>query len=291
MARTITEIQNKIFDSITANEDLAGLTSTNKVSIYRLIVFIISYAIWTLETLFDIHKKELQTELLKQKSGTLPWYRTMALAFQYGFNPNFELLTDSDQFNNAGKTEQQIAASKIVKYAAVSESSDYSRVIIKIAGETNGVLAPITNDQRSAFEYYINEVRYAGVKVTVINYLPDRLYLDLKIYRDPLLIDEQGNSITNGGKPVENAIKAYMKQLPFNGELVLAHLTDALQKVEGVRIPHIVGAKSSWIDPVVNGHGTPQPIDVKTIAISGYFEVLNFNVNGVVDFNKITYVV
>jgi hypothetical protein len=235
-------------------------------------VFVVSFGIWSLESIFDIHKKELQNELLEQKSGTLPWYRTMALAFQYGF----DLLTDSDKFNNNGATDEQIEASKIVKYAAVEEGSEDSRVIIKIAGETNKVLAPITADQLAAFNNYIDEVRYAGVNVTVINYLPDRLYLNLKIYRDPLLIDANGNYIF-GGRPVEDAIRAYMKQLPFNGELVLAHLVDALQKVEGVRIPHVVKAESSWIDPIVNGYGTPQPINVKSIAVSGYYEVVNFD--------------
>jgi len=279
MARTVTEIQNEIFGSIVANENLAGLNSQSKVAIYRLIVFIVSFAIWTLETLFDVHKKELQTALLEQKSGTLAWYRTMALAFQYGF----DLLIDSDKFNSGTATAEQIAASKIVKYAAVLEGVEDSRVVIKIAGETNGVLAPITTPQLLAFDTYINEIRYAGVKITVINYLPDRLYLNIVIYRDPLLIDAQGNSILNGGKPVENAIRAYMKQLPFNGELVLAHLVDALQKVEGVRIPHIVSADSSWIDPTRNGYGTPRPINVKTIAVSGYFEV--------VDFRNVAYVV
>ena len=273
MARTITEIQNEIFASITANENLAGLTSQSKVAIYRLIVFVVSFGIWSLESIFDIHKKELQNELLEQKSGTLPWYRTMALAFQYGF----DLLTDSDKFNNNGATDEQIEASKIVKYAAVEEGSEDSRVIIKIAGETNKVLAPIMADQLAAFNNYIDEVRYAGVNVTVINYLPDRLYLNLKIYRDPLLIDASGNSILYGGKPVEDAIRAYMKQLPFNGELVLVHLVDALQKVEGVKIPHVVSADSSWIDPIVNGYGTPQPINVKSIAVSGYYEVVNFD--------------
>lgn len=272
MARTITEIQNEIFTSITANENLAGLTSQSKVAIYRLIVFVVSFGIWSLESIFDIHKKELQNELLEQKSGTLPWYRTMALAFQYGF----DLLTDSDKFNNNGATDEQIEASKIVKYAAVEEGSEDSRVIIKIAGETNKVLAPITADQLAAFNNYIDEVRYAGVNVTVINYLPDRLYLNLKIYRDPLLIDANGNYIL-GGRPVEDAIRAYMKQLPFNGELVLVHLVDALQKVEGVKIPHVVSADSSWIDPIVNGYGTPQPINVKSIAVSGYYEVVNFD--------------
>ncbi len=203
----------------------------------------------------------------------------MALAFQYGF----DLLTDSDKFNNGTATDEQIQASKIVKYAAVNEGLQDSRVIIKIAGESNGVLAPITNAEREAFEDYINEVKYAGIKISVINYLPDKLDLTLQIYRDPLLIDASGNSILNGGKPVEVAITEYMKELPFNGELVLAHLVDKLQQVEGVRIPHIIEVKSSWIDPALGGYGTPQPINVKAIPESGYYEVPNFN--------NITYVV
>jgi hypothetical protein len=274
MARTIQEIQDEIFASITANENLAELNSQSKVAIYRLIVFIVAFAIWTLEVLFDTHKSELQTELVNQKSGTLSWYRTMALAFQYGFT----LLPDSDKFNNQEATDEQIELSKIVKYAAVSEGTKDSRVIIKIAGETNGTLAPITANQRVAFDAYINEIRYAGVKVSIINYLPDRLYLNLKIYRDPLLIDANGSSILNGGKPVEEALKKYMKQLPFDGELVLAHLIDALQKVEGVKIPHLVSAESSWIDASTgNGYASPQPINVRTIPVSGYFEVVNFD--------------
>jgi hypothetical protein len=273
MARSIEQIQNEMLSNIAANENLVALSSTSKTAIFRLFTYIVAFAILVLEKLFDTHKKELQTELLEQKSGTLPWYRTIALAFQYGF----DLLTDSDKFNNGTATAEQIEASKIVQYAAVLEGSEDSRVIIKIAGETNGVLAPITTAQRSAFDSYMDEVRYAGVKVTVINYLPDRLYLNLKIYRDPLLIDASGNSILYGGKPVEDAIRAYMKQLPFNGELVLAHLVDALQKVEGVRIPHVISADSSWIDPAVNGYGTPQPINVKSIAVSGYYEVVNFD--------------
>lgn len=279
MARTIVEIQQEIFNNISANENLVELTSQSKSAIYRLFVFIVSFSIWILEKLFDTHKAELSKMLFEQKSGTLPWYRTMALDFQYGF----DLVVDSDKFNNTNATVEQIEASKIVKYAAVSEGTQDSRVIIKIAGETNGVLAPITNPQRDAFDECINEVRFAGVNVTVINYLPDRLYLTIQIYRDPLLLDENGNSILNGGKPVETAIKEFMKELPFDGQLVLAHLTDKLQQVEGVKIPHILAVQSSWIDPAINGYGTPQPINVRAIPESGYYEIVNFD--------NITYVV
>ena len=118
----------------------------------------------------------------------------------------------------------------------------------------------------------MNEIKDAGVRITVINYLPDVLKLQMKIYRDPLVLDENGQSIITGKKPVEEAIKEYLKNLPFDGELVLAHLVDALQQVEGVRIPHIILAESKWIDAGVNDYGGYETIEVKKIPCFGVFQ-------------------
>ena len=226
-----------------------------------------------MEQLFGQYTKEVDDKLYNQKSGRLPWYRYMALRFQYGFN----LLTDSDEFDNTGATNEQIEASKIIKYAAVNNGDTPGRIIVKIAGETDGVLSPISEEAQVSVEEYFEEVKYAGSYVTVINYLPDRLYLNLQIYHDPLVLDENGVSILNGNKPVEDAIKAFMKELPFDGELVLFDLEERLKQIEGVEIPHLVAASSSWITPSTGGYGTPSPIHVKRIPESGYFEVVNFD--------------
>lgn len=187
------------------------------------------------------------------------------------------MIEDSDQFNNENHTPEEIENSKIIKYAAVVESTSESRLIVKIATENGSELQPITEQQKESFDEYINEIKDAGVKITTINYLPDILKLNLKIYRNPLVIDENGQSILTGKKVVEEAIKDYLKRLPFNGELVLAHLIDALQMVEGVEIPHLITAESKWIDAETNGYGDFQPIDVKTIPVSGYFKMEDFN--------------
>ena len=289
MARTTKQIKKGITDSFISNPTIItayGLDVAKTfdqefslVSLENIVFEIVAFAIWTLEKLFDIHKQEVEIALVNQKSGTLPWYRTKALAFQYGF----DLLIDSDLFDNGTATQDQIQDSKIVKYAAVNESVNQSRVIVKIAGENTGVLSPISPEQQESFVAYINEVKYAGVPVTVVNYEPDKLYLNLVIYRDSLLIDSEGNSIKDGGKPVEDALNEYMKELPFNGELVLAHLIDKLQQVPGIKIPHLVSAQSSWIDVQSQDYGSPQPINVKVIPVSGYFTL--------VDFNNVSYVV
>ena len=273
MARTIEQIQNEILKAKEAETSLNGLNSTSKVAIWRLWAYITAFVIWTLEKIFDEHKKEVSEALSQQKPHTARWYRNKALAFQYGF----DLITDTDKFNNQGFTEDQISASKIVKFSAVTEADTESRLIVKIATEQGGELQPISLGQKASFDAYINEIRDAGVRITTINYLPDILKLQMKIYRDPLVLDENGQSILTGEKPVEKAIKEYFKKLPFNGELVLAHLVDALQQIEGVKIPHIILAESKWIDASVNDYGNYQPIEVKTIPISGYFKIENFN--------------
>ncbi|MDO4225126.1 MAG: nucleotidyltransferase, partial [Bergeyella zoohelcum] len=241
MARSIQEIQEEIIRAKNQEPSLSELNSPSKVAIWKLWVYITAFAIWSLEKLFDTHKAEV-SEMLKQlKPHTARWYRNKALAFQYGYS----LIPDSDGYP---PPPSEGVGGRIIKYSAVTESEDESRLIIKIATEQGGELMPITAEQKASFEAYMKEIKDAGVKITVINYLPDILKLQMKIYRDPLVLDENGTSIRTGKKPVEEAIKNYLKNLPFDGELVLAHLTDELQKVEGVKIPHIILAESKWID-------------------------------------------
>lgn len=281
--RTYTEIKNSITQSFITNTNIidrynltAGLSfdaQFSLLSIENILFSVIAGVIYTLEQFFGQHKIEVTDQLYNQKSGRLPWYRFMALNFLYGF----DLLPDSDEFDLVGATAQQITAAQIIKYSAVNNSDIPGQIVIKIATENEAVLSPVTAQQKEAVEAYFERVKWAGTYVTIINYLPDRLFLNIKIQRDPLVIDENGNSILNGGKPVEDAIQAFLKELPFNGELVLAHLIDKLQLVDGVVIPTLLEASSSWIDASIDDYGTPTVIDIKRIPVSGYFEVTNFN--------------
>ncbi|AUS06489.1 nucleotidyltransferase [Pseudotamlana carrageenivorans] len=277
MPRSINEIHDKILADIANNAFLTDLNSTSAVAIFRLIAYIVAVSIHMLELMFYQHKSEVSELLYNQKSGRLPWYRYMALKFQYGF----DLLPDSDEFDNTGATTTEIESSKIIKYAAVNEGDQQGVIVVKIAGESNGVLAPITAQEQTSVEAYFEEIKYAGSRINIINFLPDQLYLTIQIFRDPLVLDSNGNSILNGGRPVETAINEFMKELPFDGELILQSLVDKLQVIEGVKIVNLLEVKSSWIE---NGsYGTPSLITVKRIPESGYFEIVNFS--------NITYVV
>jgi hypothetical protein len=273
MAREVEVIQKEILDDIASNETLSAMNSTSKVAIYRLLTYVVAFAIWSLEKLFDIHKKEIDTAIYEQKSGTPTWYKNMSLGFQFGF----DLIVDSDKFDNTGFTDDEIESSKIIKYCSVKESSESNRLIIKVAGEKDDVLTPLTNIEITSFSEYINEIKYAGVKINVVNNPADKLLLDMDIYVDVLVIDQNGNSIANGGKPVETAIKSYMKSLPFDGELVINDLIEKLRDVPGVINAHIKTASSSYYDILTLSYVDFSPINVKTIPVAGYFEIVNFD--------------
>jgi hypothetical protein len=281
MARSTTVIKQEITSSFMGNsiiQDAYGFGDSvlfesefSKVSLENILFDIVAFSIWVLENLFDTHKKEVD-DIIEAKMPHRPsWYRTKAKAFQYGF----ALITDTDKYDNTGFTDDQVLNSKIIKYAAVTPSA--GQILIKIATEAAGVLAPITPEQKASFDAYILEIADCGVKYIIVNHLPDILLLNLQIFRDPLVLDSTGMSILNGNYPVQDAINEYMKELPFNGELVLAHFIDKLQKAEGVVIPHLVNAESQAIDINTNQYLDAEPINVKTVPVSGYFTIPNFD--------------
>ncbi|WP_447951330.1 nucleotidyltransferase [Chryseobacterium koreense] len=283
MARTRIQIKKSFTDRFMQDAHLVssyGLDETKTfeeqfslTAFENVLIDVFVFLFWTLEILFDQHKKEVTEILTVLKPHTARWYRQKALDFQFGF----DLYPDTDVFINEEFSQEQITSSKIIKYSAVTEATNESRLIVKIATEDgNGELAPISAPQKESFDTYIDEIRDAGVKVTIINYLPDILRLNIKIYYNPLVLTSNGVSILTGKKPVEDALKAFMKELPFNGELILSALVDKLQQTEGVDIPHLVNAASSWIDSTGTTYGAFENIAVKKIPTSGYFKIENF---------------
>lgn len=284
MARNITDIQDEILTKI-ANSDqlnaldvlttaekaqLTDLTSTSKVSVWRLFVFIVSVAIWSAETLFDRLKSEVEALLAAQKAHKSSWYRTMVLAFQFGHS-----LGESDTYDNTGRTALEIANAQVVKYAAVVEIN--SKLFIKVAGESDGDRIQLPADQAAALEQYIKLIRDAGVPFSVINRPADDLKLEIDAYYNPLELDANGAALDGSdNEPLQNGIRDYLREFEFNGELVLTKLTDQLQLVRGIEIPVIkaahykFGNQTEWtaIDETYQSDAGHMKIDDENLTIN-----------------------
>lgn len=265
MARTITGIQNEIIAQVQANATLAPLlTSTSKVAIWRLTTYVVAVCIWTLETLFDIHVADVNETISKLKPHSLRWYAGKALAFQYGYN----LVDDADYYDNTGIDDTTITASKVVDYAAVVEQERGLR--IKVAKDNGTDLTALTSPELNAFKEYMKRIKDAGVRLNITSGPADGLRITIDLYYNPLVLNSAGGRLDGVvAQPVQDAVKTYLKNLPFNGVFVLQSLVDVLQLVDGVKIAHIVSAQAQY------GALPYQSFYVKYLPDSGYLRFVN----------------
>ncbi len=235
MARTIDTINNDLKQAFMQDTTLAekyGFTAGanfadtfSRFSIESIILYIVAASIWTLEKLFDTHTTEVTEFIATMKPHSLRWYVEKAKAFLYGV----PLIDGTDQYDTTNLTDEQIAEKKIVTFAACTEANATLYLKVAKAGP-----APLTADEKAAFIAYLHEIKDAGVRIDVISEQGDYLKLDMVIYYDPLLINANGESKADGTRVVEQAIKDYIENIPFNGEFRKNELEDAIQAVDGV---------------------------------------------------------
>ena len=278
MARTIDTINNDLKQAFMQDTTLAekyGFTAGanfadtfSRFSIESIILYIVAASIWTLEKLFDTHTAEVTDYIATMKPHSLRWYVEKAKAFMYGV----PLIDGSDQHDTTNLTDEQIAEKKIVTFAACTEANATLYLKVAKAGP-----APLTTDEKAAFVAYLHEIKDAGVRIDVISENGDYLKLQMVIYYDPLLINANGESKGTGNKVVEDAIKNYIENIPFNGEFRKNELEDAIQAVDGVVMVEFERAEHSE----TGDDDTFEEVIPYCKPTSGYFKFANADLSGI----------
>jgi len=240
------------------------------VSLENIIFSDVSIAMYVMQELYDRFKIDISSILNAQMSGTVNWYAYKAMLFQFGM----ELVSDKDYYDNTGLTSDQITSMRIVKNAAAVEARDKSILYVKIATDgPGGYRQPLSPAQLIAFKQYLNTISYAGVRISVINDPPDEMLLKIDIYYDPMVLDASGKRLDGtDNTPVQNAIRNFLKNLPFNGTYTNQALVDTLQVLQGVRIAEIRSASSRF------GAFTEfTEINAREIPRAGYYTISDNN--------------
>jgi hypothetical protein len=262
MARTIEQVYQSIITYKNNQAELAGLNSTSRTAIYNLFAYVVAVCIVALENLFDLHKSEVNANILLQKPHSPRWYREQALAFQYGQDIN-EL---TGGYDNAGLTPSQIAAQKIIAVSSVTEIE--GRLRIKAAKNNADDLVALSAPELASFTNYVKRIKDAGVKVQCESNVADQLKLVLDVFYNPLVLNAAGQRIDGtNNQPVKDALKEYLKNLPFNGEYANTRLVDRLQVVDGVELPVVKLAQAKY------GLYPFSAIDEKYIPDAGYLRI------------------
>lgn len=238
MARSVQTIYGVIVDEATALATSAGnapflamLANTSLVAVWKIVFYAIAYGIWTVETVFDLFRAEVDETIAKLKPHSLRWYAEKSKAFEYGYN----LVLETDYYDNTALTPTQIADSMVIKHAAVTEQTRGIR--IKVAVETAGELAMADAGTMIAFSDYIEQIKDAGVKILKSSGNPDDLQATVRVFYNPQVLKADGSRIDGtSATPVQDALNEYLKNLPFNGLFVPQLMVDHLQAVDGVVI-------------------------------------------------------
>lgn len=274
MARTIAEIKDGIAGDFMRNEDVAraygfevGDSFTahfSKASVESVLFYIFACAAWVVESLFDEHRREVNLCIEEILPHRPKWYRDKVL----GFMKNKVLIADTDRYDTEGMSEDDIATAKVVKHAVAVENNDASILTIKVAGDNGGVRQRLDEETETQLAAYIAEFKDAGVRINLVNIDADTFNCEVDIYYNPMLLPEDVESACR------ETVRAYIENLPFNGEYTNMALVDELQKVEGVKIVEFRGATTS-----ASGETTVVPINARHVPVAGYFKVGTITIN------------
>lgn len=236
MARTVAEIKKQMTDAFMADAAIRekyGLRegdtwsgSFSSVSLESIMFFIVAACCHVLEVVFEEYVKVVDDKVSMAVVASVPWYYKMAKAFQYG--DSLVLNEDTQQYGYAAIDEGK----QVVKYAAVRDRG--TSVQILVSGEKDGKPVALSNSVLTVFKEYMNRVKVAGVVLSIRSKNADKMVIRAKVYVDSLVINSDGTLISDGSKPVEEAINAYLANIVYGGTFNKTKLTNAILGVEGV---------------------------------------------------------
>lgn len=240
MDSRFTEIQQQILEAkqtaselnalevlTTSEQTINSATSTSKVSVWRLWVWVFSYVLW-------LHEKIVLQNALNSRPQNLPNFRATILDFRDGL----DLIWKNGAFSYDLTSVPDAEERKIIDRCAVLESND-GELVVKIATYNAGTLQPITEPQKVRVLAYIKQIKVPGVKIRLINENADLLKATLTVYVDPLIIDLTNGKLLNSTDdiyPVKDAIDDYLANLEFNGAFVKNFLIERINAATGIEL-------------------------------------------------------
>lgn len=228
--RTIQEIKKAMTDEIMSNEGLVkamGLdpemeweSQVSSVGIINLLLYIVAVAQYATEWMFEQFKADVEKRIDAALPGTISWYWNKVMNFQYG--------TDLNQYGNYDLIDP---SRMIISHCSVLEV--YNGIMVKVnKGDDFDVL---DEKEKNALAAYLNRIKFAGTAVSVYSYQPDDLNLEIKIWRNPLVLNDDGSAVSGDGRNlIEEAVKKYLDGIVYGGRFNKTKLIDAIQSVEGV---------------------------------------------------------
>lgn len=235
--RTLDEIKQAIRADFVANFALSeaydlDTTKTfdeqfSKVSVEAIWTFIVALSIFLLESIFDAKQTQLEARIAAEYPFSFSWYYDKAKAFQLGDS----LVFDESTYQFTYPVTD--AAKQIIGFVAVRQREVDGVTKLQVYAAKAGKSALVV-DEKAAFEAYIRQIGAAGTHFEFISLAPDQLKINLVVTYNPQLLDSTGERLAGGGKPVDDAVNAYLDGIKYSGSFSRTKLVDVVQAASGV---------------------------------------------------------
>ena len=248
MARSISDIKNGMTAAFAKERAVVtayGLDTRktfdqqfSSVSIENVLFYVFACAVWAVEVLFDKHAAEVDSRIEQLEPHTLRWYVNKVKAFMYGYR----LLENTDRYDTSSMSETDIDTAQV-----------------------------------AALKHYVNEIKDAGVSVQLRNEEADLIRINLKVYYDPTLMNERGE-LPDGSKPVDEAVRSVITNLPFNGIYRNTDLLEAIKAIPAVVVVDINSASGGVQAKARNASNYTTVVGYNR-PYSGYYEIVGGTAN------------
>ena len=226
MARSVSTIQNSILSAIAADPNLSALNSTSQTAIYNLWAYIVASSQAYEEQLNDQFTSEIESMVTKLAPATKPWIQANVFKFQYSNAVPQIIQFDATSYAPYYTTIN--AGLQIITNCSITEGP-VNIVNVKVAkgGTTATTAQPLSVTELSAFQFYLNQIKPAGIIYNAISIAADRLWTQATVYYNGAYSAViSANLLT--------AYNNYLNTIPFGGGIKLVDLTLALRNVIGV---------------------------------------------------------
>lgn len=221
MARSREEIEAEMLALKAQFPQLASLNSNSSEAEWMTWIHIVSSLMHMQDKRLDDHQARV-TDIASRAVGTSSrWYQVTVLQYQHGY------LIEWDNATLQYKYPVTDVAALVVKRCAIEDPAGLVR--IKVAKlDASGLPTPLDSPELEGLQSYMGKVAGAGDFLEFINQEADSLKLYMDVDYDPQV------TLNTVKSAVEQVVTSYIANLPFNAQLRLTSLIDAIQQVNGV---------------------------------------------------------
>lgn len=226
MSRTINDIYKAAVEERNKRMELKEFNSDSKVSILNGITWTFAAVIQSFEMLLDVFAIDISTVINNRVNGTPKYYANALLQYQKG--DTLVVREDGLAFGYATVDETKRIITQVSYIESTQDENLDSTLILKVATGEQGKLAKIPEEEMQMINTYINQIKFAGTRISVISREGDVLVPKVTVYYDGAVTEAE---IYDN---IEAKLNEYIMNMEFDSSVYTSKILEVIKSAEHV---------------------------------------------------------